>query len=94
MPRPTTAQVFYGSLTVVLATLVMLLVTDARSGAAVVALAAVGLLLGLAVAVLLAAAAVQGRPAAEARPPAAAPVPRARVGSSAESRVTEPSLRR
>lgn len=93
MPRPTTAQVFYGSLTVVLATLVMLLVTDARSGAAVVALAAVGLLLGLAVAVLLAAA-VQGRPAAEARPPAAAPVPRARVGSSAESRVTEPSLRR
>lgn len=91
MPRPTTAQVFYGSLTVVLATLVLLLVTGAHSGAAVLAVAAVGLALGVAVAVLIA---VQGRRAATPPARTPAPVPRARVGGSAETRVGEPSLRR
>ncbi|NUS17141.1 MAG: hypothetical protein HOY69_38070, partial [Streptomyces sp.] len=51
MPRPTTAQLAYGSLTVVLSTLATLLLSDVRSGAAVVAVAAAGLLLGLIVAV-------------------------------------------
>src|SRR6476646_9649395 len=51
LPRPTTAQLAYGSLTVVLSTLATLLLSDVRSGAAVVAVAAGGLLLGLLVAV-------------------------------------------
>ncbi|MFC4036388.1 hypothetical protein ACFO3J_33845 [Streptomyces polygonati] len=50
MPRPTNAQVAYGLSTVVLFTFVTLLLTQARSGAAVVAVAAGGLLLGLLVA--------------------------------------------
>jgi hypothetical protein len=91
MLRPTTAQVFYGSLTVVLATLVLLLVTGAHSGAAVLVVAAAGLALGLAVAAVLS---VQGRRAVTPPAAAPAPVPRARVGGAGETRVTEPSLRR
>ncbi|MDX6353992.1 MAG: hypothetical protein QOF98_895 [Streptomyces sp.] len=55
MPRPTTAQVAYGSLTVVLSTFAILLLTDADSGTGVVAVAAAGLVLGLVVAAVLAA---------------------------------------
>ena len=94
MPRPTTAQVACGSLTVVLATVVLLLATDARSGAAVAVLAAAGLLAGVCVAVALA---PRGRrpetsvPVAEPAPPVS--VPRARV-AAAEPRLTEHSLRR
>ncbi|MBY8879278.1 hypothetical protein [Actinacidiphila acidipaludis] len=95
MPRPTTAQVAYGSLTVVLTTVALLLATDARSAAAVAGLAAAGLLAGVIVAVALM---PRGRrletavPAA-GRPAAPVSVPRARV-AAAEPRMTEHSLRR
>ncbi|SEN60248.1 hypothetical protein [Actinacidiphila rubida] len=108
MPRPTIAQVAYGSLTVVLTTVALLLATDARSGAAVAGLAAAGLLAGLLMATALAprgrragaaAAATAHVPAADptaGREPVAAgmSVPRARVSPSAERRVTAHSLRR
>ncbi|MFF7153747.1 hypothetical protein [Streptomyces sp. NPDC008139] len=51
MPRPTTAQLAYGSLTVVLSTFAMLLLSDARSGVGVAVICAAGLILGLLVAV-------------------------------------------
>jgi hypothetical protein len=101
MPRPTNAQVAYGSLTVVLFTIAMLLLTHARSTAAVAAVAAGGLVCGLLV--VAAGAAAQSRraaaPAATARSSAApltslAPLPRARVRAGAERRVGEHSLRR
>jgi hypothetical protein len=95
MPRPTTAQLAYGSLTVVLSTLAMLLLSDAHSGAAVVAVAAAGLVLG----VIVAAALSPGPQNRRTAGPAAGPVssapsrslPRARVGG-AEARVSEHSL--
>ena len=96
MPRPTTAQLAYGSLTVVLSTLATLLLSDVRSGAAVVAVAA-GLLLGLIVAVSVTMpAAARRRTAGPAPlPPTAVPVPRSRVAGGAErQRVGEHSLRR
>ncbi|MFI0720070.1 hypothetical protein [Streptomyces sp. NPDC021224] len=94
MPRPTSAQLFYGSLTVVLSTLAALLVADISSGAAVVAVAAVGLLLGLVVAVAVTAPGAARRRTA-APQPAAVPVPRSRVAGGTEpQRVEEHSLRR
>jgi hypothetical protein len=110
MPRPTNAQVAYGSLTVVVFTFAMLLLTHARSGAGVAAVAAGGLACGL---LVVAGAATQSRraaatastahstaPSAAARSSAApltslAPVPRARVRAGAAGRrVGEHSLRR
>ncbi|MFI0896689.1 MMPL family transporter [Streptomyces sp. NPDC020983] len=98
MPRPTTAQLVYGSLTVVLSTLAALLLSDVRSGAAVAAVAAAGLVLGVLVAVAVTMPAVARRRAA-ARPaplrPTAVPLPRSRVPGGAEPRrVGEHSLRR
>lgn len=95
MPRPTTPQLAYGSLTVVLFTLATLLLADVRSGAAVVAVATGGLLLGLLVAVVLAAPSAARRRASlgpAPLPPAAVTVPRSRVTGSAV-RERERSLR-
>lgn len=74
MPRPTLAPVAYGSLTVVLSTLAMLLLSGARSGAGVVVIAAAGLVLGLLVAF---AVVLRGRrlPAAPAAASVPSPVP-------------------
>ena len=97
MPRPTTPQLAYGSLTVVLFTLATLLLADVRSGAAVAAVAAGGLLLGLLVAVSLTMPAGARRRTSlgpAPLPPAAVPVPRSRVVGGAETRVGERSLRR
>ncbi|WP_043183147.1 hypothetical protein [Streptomyces sp. NRRL F-5123] len=99
MPRPTTAQLAYGSLTVVLSTFAALLLSDVRSGAAVVAVATAGLLLGLLVAVAVTVPAVARRRAAAERTaplrPAPVPLPRSRVAGGAEpQRVGEHSLRR
>ncbi len=79
MPRPTTAQITYGSVTVVFSTLAMLLLSQTTSGVgiAVIALAALGLGLLVAVTVPL-----PKQPAASA----ARSVP---VASSAEGRVPE-----
>ncbi|OEV02863.1 hypothetical protein [Streptomyces oceani] len=51
MPRPTPAQLAYGSVTVVCSTLALLLVTGATSGPAVTLIAVLSLALGLLVAV-------------------------------------------
>lgn len=53
MPRPTTSQIAYGSLTVVLFTFALLLLADVRSGLGVAAVGAAGLVLGLLVAAAL-----------------------------------------
>ncbi|WUH93348.1 hypothetical protein OG900_26685 [Streptomyces sp. NBC_00433] len=97
MPRPTTLQLAYGSLTVVLSTLATLLLTGVRSGAAVVAVAAGGLLLGLLVAVSMTVPVAARRRASLGPapiPPAAVPVPRSRVAAGADSRVGARSTRR
>ncbi|MFC5722790.1 hypothetical protein ACFP1Z_21715 [Streptomyces gamaensis] len=51
MSRPTPAQIAYGSATVVLSTLAMLLLSQTRSGPGVALIACVALALGLLVAV-------------------------------------------
>ncbi|KNB49359.1 hypothetical protein [Streptomyces caatingaensis] len=95
MPRPTSAQIAYGSVTVVLSTLAMLLLsgTSSATGVAVVVLGA--LALGLVVASLLPLPRRSPRPARAARPPrtvARGPrAPRQRAGS-APARVGEHSL--
>ncbi|GAA3061338.1 hypothetical protein FHS39_001184 [Streptomyces olivoverticillatus] len=50
MPRPTPAQIAYGSATVVFSTLAMLLLSQTRSGAGVAVIALAALALGLLVA--------------------------------------------
>ncbi len=50
MPRPTTAQLAYGSCTVILSTLAMLLLSQTSSGLAIVMIAVSALALGLLVA--------------------------------------------
>jgi hypothetical protein len=107
MPRPTTAQLAYGSLTVVLSTFAMLLLSDARSGAGVAVICAAGLILGLLVAVTVtlpsvarvkSARAPSPAPQHESAAPLSAaqrPLPRAAGGRGVrESRVGEASLRR
>jgi hypothetical protein len=92
MPRPTNAQVTYGSTTVVLFTLAVLVLADVRSAGAVIAVAALGLVLGLFVAAALSPG---GRRSATVAAPAAPAVPRARVSGpvqSSEARVSEHSL--
>ncbi|WP_333771054.1 hypothetical protein [Streptomyces sp. IBSBF 2435] len=97
MPRPTTPQLAYGSLTVVLSTLAALLLFDVRSGAAVAGVAAGGLVLGVLVAVTVTMPATARRRASlgpAPLPPAHAPASRSRAASGAHSRVGERSLRR
>ncbi|MER6088539.1 hypothetical protein [Streptomyces bluensis] len=50
MPRPTTAQLAYGSCTVILSTLAMLLLSQTSSGLAITVIAVSALALGLLVA--------------------------------------------
>ncbi|WP_447037729.1 hypothetical protein [Streptomyces sp. DSM 118878] len=78
MPRPTTAQIAYGSLTVIFSTLAMLLLSRTASGVGVAVIAVAALGLGLLVAVTVpqpgpaapAARAVPGVSPAERRVPA------------------------
>ncbi|MET9053904.1 hypothetical protein ABZW50_22440 [Streptomyces bacillaris] len=64
MPRPTAAQLVYGSATVVCTTLALLLISGTESGIGVAIAATTGLALGLLVAVRLPQPAPQPRPAA------------------------------
>ncbi len=91
MPRPNPAQLAYGSATVILSALVMLLVTQARSGAGIAVVASAALALGLTVAVT-----VPAKRAAHRARPVAAGVPGRRGAESAEAeqRLAQPSLRR
>lgn len=103
MPRPTAAQLTYGSATVVFATLAMLLLSQTHTGigVAVITVAALGLGLLVAVTVPMPRAASASRPQTDrvpvARPQpvttADMPVAVRQVRTGAESRVTEHSLR-
>jgi hypothetical protein len=98
MPRPTPAQLTYGSVTVVFSTLAMLLLSEARSGIGVVVIAAAGLVLGVLVAMTVPiplSARAKARTAAAVTPPKpGTAIPRVRIHSNAEPRVSEHSLRR
>jgi hypothetical protein len=95
MPRPTPAQLVYGAATVVLSTLAMLLLSEVRSGAGVVIIAAAGLLLGVLVAVSVTiplTARPKSRTSATSVSPPASPGPM--PPPRARPRVREHSLRR
>jgi hypothetical protein len=115
MPRPTAAQLAYGSATVVFSTLALLLLTRTTNGIGVAAIGVASMALGLVVAVAL----PMGRTAQGARTAKAAHtvrtnhaaasgvsasaasadglttrVPTSHAHAGAETRVSEPSLRR
>lgn len=103
MPRPTAAQLAFGSATVVFSTLALLLLTGTTNGVAVAAIAVSAMVLGLVVAVALpmgakkraAAAATAATGSVDSftgRASMPAPTPRATAG--ADSRIGEHSLRR
>ncbi|MBZ4323495.1 hypothetical protein [Streptomyces huiliensis] len=104
MPRPTSAQIVYGSATVVLSTLAMLLLSRTSSGVGVAVVALGALALGLLVAALVpgarrsprarAAEPAVRRPAAGARPTGSRAGARAgsRAGVRPGARVGEHSL--
>ncbi|MER6616501.1 hypothetical protein [Streptomyces xantholiticus] len=101
MPRPTAAQLAYGSATVVFSTVALLLLTRTTDGIAVAAIGIASLALGLLVAMTLPLrrrprqAGTAAGPAASAAPDGLTtrvPAPRSHTG--AEARVGEHSLRR
>ncbi|NBE56533.1 hypothetical protein [Streptomyces boluensis] len=98
MPRPTAAQLAYGSATVVFATLAMLLLSQTRTGIGVAVIAVAALGLGLLVAVTVPMPKATPRPHATLGPtvlaqPAAPEAPVAvRQVRGGEPRVTEHSL--
>ena len=103
MPRPTAAQLAYGSATVVFSTVALLLLTRTTNGVAVAAIGIAALALGLLVAVSLPLrrrTRPAGTAAADPAVSAAAPdglnnrVPAARTHTGAGARVGEHSLRR
>ncbi|KAA0930433.1 hypothetical protein [Streptomyces apricus] len=89
MPRPTAAQLAYGSCTVLFSTLAMLLLSQTSSGLGVVVIALSALVLGLLVAITV------PTPKSAARPSSAAteqPVPQRRE-TVAASGASEPARR-
>ncbi|WP_367138679.1 MULTISPECIES: hypothetical protein [Streptomyces] len=83
MPRPTPAQITYGSATVVFSTLAMLLLSQTSSGFGIAVIAVAALALGLFVAVAFPV------PRAGSRRPR---VPRERAPLPAEQRLSEHSV--
>ncbi|MCC0097972.1 hypothetical protein K7B10_24990 [Streptomyces flavotricini] len=76
MPRPTAAQLFYGSATVVVSTIAMLLLSQTSTGRGIAVIATAALALGLLVALTAASPRRRGRhaaPAGAARPTARTP---------------------
>lgn len=98
MPRPTSAQLAYGSATVVCSTVVALLLSGARTGLQVGVIAVAGLALGLLVAVRLpvrrGSRTVTSRPArfAATTPGEVPPVHTQAQADTLEPRVSEHSL--
>ncbi|WP_406183056.1 hypothetical protein [Streptomyces sp. NBC_01006] len=66
MPRPTAAQLFYGSATVVVSTIAMLLLSQTSTGRGIAVIATAALALGLLVALTTASPRRRGRHAAPA----------------------------
>ncbi|WP_329117908.1 hypothetical protein [Streptomyces sp. NBC_01465] len=98
MPRPTAAQLSYGSATVVFSTVAMLLLSRTETGVGVAVIVLAALVLGVLVAVTVpmpkaARAALEDRTAASV-PTARVPQPRVRTSRTGAERVSEPSLRR
>ncbi|WP_101254640.1 hypothetical protein [Streptomyces barkulensis] len=91
MPRPNPAQLAYGSATVILSALAMLLVSQARSGAGIAVVASAALALGLLVAVR-----APGRRSSATSRPVAGAVPAQRGTETADGgrRLAETSSRR
>ncbi|MGW6687825.1 hypothetical protein [Streptomyces sp. NPDC054961] len=75
MPRPTAAQLAYGSATVIVSTIAMLLLSQTSTGLGVAVISAAALALGLLVALTVPAPRRRGRHAATVRPGSASPVP-------------------
>ncbi|MET9884832.1 hypothetical protein ABZZ20_17195 [Streptomyces sp. NPDC006430] len=73
MPRPTAAQLLYGSATVVVSTIAMLLLSQTSTGLGVAVITTAALALGLLVALTAAVPRRRGRHAAPAGSPADAP---------------------
>ncbi|MER6980465.1 hypothetical protein [Streptomyces carpinensis] len=71
MPRPTAAQLAYGSCTVILSTLAMLLLSQTSSGLGITVVALAALALGLLVAMTVPLPKAQAAPAGTARDSAA-----------------------
>ncbi|MGN9794089.1 hypothetical protein ACTMTU_23720 [Streptomyces sp. OZ13] len=101
MPRPTAAQLAYGSATVVFSTVALLLLTRATDGVAVAAIGIASLALGLLVALTPPLVHRAARPRAATAPPTAtasdaltARPSAARAHAGAETRVGQHSLRR
>ncbi|KAB7849877.1 hypothetical protein [Streptomyces mobaraensis] len=95
MPRPTSAQIVYGSATVVLSTLLMLLLSRTSSGVGIAVVSLGALALGLLVAALVPGARRSPRAEAVAPPvrrPAEARPAGARAGARMSERVGEHSL--
>jgi hypothetical protein len=87
MPRPTAAQLVYGSCTVIFCTLAMLLLSQTSSGPAIVLIALAALALGLLVALTVPARkpAAATAPVTEQRIAARVPAQRETVAASAVS---------
>ncbi|MFE9096403.1 hypothetical protein [Streptomyces sp. NPDC007264] len=89
MPRPTAAQLAYGSCTVIFSTLAMLLLSQTSSGLGIAVIALAALALGLLVAVTVpvprSAPAAAGLPSAQQRTPAGRPRASMRSAAPAES---------
>jgi hypothetical protein len=99
MPRPTAAQLAYGSATVVFSTVALLLLTRATAGVAVAAIGIASLALGLLVALTpalrhRATRAAAAPPTATASDALTARRSAARAHAGAETRVGQHSLRR
>ncbi|MFF3862985.1 hypothetical protein [Streptomyces sp. NPDC002209] len=73
MPRPTAAQLFYGSAAVVVSTIAMLLLSQTSSGRGIAVITTAALALGLLVALTAASPRRRGRHAAPAGTPAVSP---------------------
>jgi hypothetical protein len=101
MPRPNTAQLAYGSATVICSTLAMLLLSRTATGIGVAVIGIAGLLLGLLVAVTIPSsrrAKTPSQPAPASRASSSmglpdAQIPGTRAHAGAETRIGEHSLR-
>ncbi|MFD9338748.1 hypothetical protein ACFWBF_30815 [Streptomyces sp. NPDC060028] len=89
MPRPTAAQLAYGSATVIVSTIAMLLLSQTSTGLGVAVISAAALALGLLVALTVPLPRRRGRHAAGRTGPAAAPAGPDATASTA-ARVPEP----
>ncbi|ARE76323.1 hypothetical protein ACFVZ8_34130 [Streptomyces sp. NPDC059558] len=90
MPRPTAAQLAYGSATVVVSTIAMLLLSQTTTGLGVAVISAAALALGLLVALTVPLPRRRGRHAARTGAPATDASPADRQGATGAARVPEP----